>query len=114
MVDKKNPKNKLSDLQQEESTRVRFPKKDEFIGIVEKRLGGSRMYVRSVDGKEIMARVPGRVKKFLWIREGDIVLLQPWELDKDKADLIYKYKPNEVKNLEKKGLLGDLESIEEF
>lgn len=110
MSDKKK---KLSDLQNQESTRVRFPKGNEFIGIVEKRLGGSRMYVRSTDGKEIMARVPGRVKKFLWIREGDIVLLTPWELDADKADLIYKYKPNEVKALEKKGIIN-FENIEEF
>lgn len=107
-------KKKLADLQNGESTRVRFPKGEEFIGIVDKRLGGSRMNIRSVDGGEIMARVPGRAKKYLWIREGDIVLLQPWELDKDKADLIYKYKPNEVKQLEKKGMLGKLETIEEF
>lgn len=107
-------KKKLADLQNAESTRVRFPKGKEFIGLVEKRLGGSRMNVRSIDGKDILARVPGRVKKFLWIREGDIVLLEPWELDKDKADLIYKYKPNEVKQLEKKGMLGNLENIEEF
>jgi translation initiation factor 1A len=113
MVD--NKKKKLADLKnQEENTKVKLPKGNEFIGIVEKRLGGSRMNVRSVDGKEYMARVPGRVKKFLWIREGDIVLLTPWELDKDKADLIYKYRPNEVKQLEKKGLLANFENIEEF
>lgn len=114
MADNRKSKNKLSDLQQEESSRVRFPKGKQFIGIVDKRLGGSRMYVRSVDGKELMARVPGRVKKFLWIREGDIVLLDPWELDEDKADLIYKYKYNEIKTLEKKGMLGSLENVEEF
>lgn len=110
----KNLKKGVDDLQNAENTRVRFPKGEEFIGIVDKRLGGSRMTIRSVNGGEIMARVPGRAKKFLWIREGDIVLLQPWELDKEKADLIYKYKPNEVKQLEKKGMLGNLENIEEF
>ncbi len=108
-------KKKLADLQNADApVRARMPKGDEFIGIVEKRLGGSRMYVRGTDGNEIMARVPGRAKKFLWIREGDIVLLQPWELDKDKADLIYKYKPNEIKALDKKGIMASFESIEEF
>ena len=107
-------KKKLSDLQNQENTRVRFPKGDQFIGLVEKRLGGSRMNVRSADGKDLMARVPGRAKKFLWIREGDIVLLEPWEFDKGKADLIYKYKPNEVKQLEKKGYLTNFETSEEF
>lgn len=112
MVDDK--KKMLDDLHNQESVKVRYPKSNEFIGIVEKRLGGSRMNVRSVDGKEIMARVPGRVKKILWIREGDIVLLEPWEFDKSKADLIYKYKPNETKALEKKGLLVNFSNIEEF
>jgi len=107
-------KKKLSDFKNSEQTRVRYPKGNEIIGIVEKRLGGSRMNVRSIDGKDIMARVPGRVKKILWIREGDIVLLTPWEFDKNKADLIYKYKPNERKALERKGILGNFEVSEEF
>ena len=111
---KKNKKNKLADLQNQNTNRFKAPKGDQFIGIVEKRLGGSRMNVRGVDGREVLARVPGRAKKFLWIREGDIVLLEPWELDKTKADLFYKYKPNEVKALEKKGLLANFENIEEF
>lgn len=107
-------KKKLNDLKNQAPTKVRFPKADQFIGVVEKRLGGSRMNVRSVKGEDILARVPGRAKKFLWIREGDIVLLEPWELDKDKADLIYKYKPNEVKVLERKNMLGNFEELEEF
>lgn len=107
-------KKKLSDLQNQAPVRVKLPQGNQFIGIVEKRLGGSRMHVRSTTGKEIMARVPGRAKKFLWIREGDIVLLEPWELDDSKADLFYKYRPNEVKVLEKKGLLSSFENIEEF
>ena len=112
MVDPK--KKKLSDLQNQESTKVRYPKGNQFIGVVEKRLGGSRMNIRTTDGRDIMARVPGRAKKFLWIREGDIVLLEPWELDEKKADLIYKFKPNEVKQLEKRGMLGDFDSVQEF
>ena len=107
-------KKAISDLKNEEPSRVRFPKENEFVGIVDKRLGGSRMDIRTTDGRTIIARVPGRVKKFLWIREGDIVLLEKWEFDQEKADLIYKYKPNEIKALEKKGLLGNFENVEEF
>jgi translation initiation factor 1A len=107
-------KDKLKDLQNAAPVKARIPKDGEYIGIVEKRLGGSRMVVRKTDGTEIMARVPGRAKKYLWIREGDIVLLQPWELDKDKADLVYKYKPVELKVLAKKGFDVTFESIEEF
>lgn len=109
-----NKKKKLHDLQNQGPTKVRFPKDDQFIGLVEKRLGGSRMNIKGMDGREVMGRVPGRAKKFLWIREGDIVLLEPWELDKSKADLIYKYKPNEIKVLTRKGLVGGVENVEEF
>ena len=107
-------KKKISDLENQPSSKVRMPKGEQFIGLVEKRLGGSRMNIRSVDGKDILARVPGRMKKFLWIREGDIVLLEPWEFDKSKADLIYKFKPNEISQLQKKGILTTLDNIEEF
>ena len=111
MADKKK---KVADLQDQAPVKARMPKGQEFIGVVEKRLGGSRMDVKASDGREIMARVPGRAKKFLWIREGDIVLLQPWELDEKKADLVYKYKNNEIKVLEKKGMMSSFENIEEF
>lgn len=107
-------KKKVSDLQNQVTSKVRMPKGEQFIGLVEKRLGGSRMNIRSVDGKDILARVPGRMKKFLWIREGDIVLLEPWEFDKSKADLIYKFRPNEVAQLQKKGILSTLDNVEEF
>ncbi len=110
----KDKKKQLDDLQNAAPSKVKLPKGEQVIGVVEKRLGGSRMNVRSAQGVDLLARVPGRMKKFLWIREGDIVLLEPWELDKTRVDLIYKYKPNEIKVLEKKGLLGNFENVEEF
>ena len=61
----KNLKKGVADLQNQENTRVRMPRGDQFIGLVEKRLGGSRMNIRSMAGENIMARVPGRAKKFL-------------------------------------------------
>jgi len=39
---------------------------------------GSR--VRCADGKERTARIPGRMQKRVWIREDDIVLVEPWGL----------------------------------
>ena len=79
----KKLKSKINDLK-EYSSKLRYPKGDEVIGVVEKRLGGSRMKVRDTSGKEYLAVVPGKAKKFLWIRENDVVILKPWELDKKK------------------------------
>ena len=104
--------------QQSEETevfRVRLPKGKETFGLLEQRLGGSRMRVRCLDGKTRICRVPGRLKKKLWIREGDVLLIEPWQLGGDeKGDVIYKYKPNQVDWLRKNGHLKELENYEEF
>jgi translation initiation factor 1A len=109
----KNLKKKKGDLTNS-YTKVRYPKNNEFIGIVEKRLGCSRMTIRKMDGTTCMATIPGRMRKFLWIREGNIVLLKPWEIEKEKSDLIYKFSRNEIKKLEREGILKNLEQVEEF
>lgn len=101
--------------EQLEIGRVKLPRGKQTFGILEQRLGGSRMRVRCLDGKLRICRVPGRLKKKLWVREGDVLLIEPWELGGDeKGDVIFKYKPNQVSWLKKKGYLKELESFEEF
>ena len=70
----------MSKPQPEESTviRVRIPKGKEVLGIVQLRVGGSRMRVSCLDGKERMCRIPGRLRRELWVRENDVVLIEPW------------------------------------
>ena len=94
--------------------RVRIPQKNEILGIVQQRLGGSRMRVLCLDGKERICRIPGRLRRALWVRENNVVIIQPWELGGDaNADIIYKYRSKaEVEFLRKKGYLKSLE--EEF
>ena len=95
--------------------RVKMPQGRETLGLCEQRVGGSRMKVRCLDGKQRICRIPGRLKRRLWVREGDILLIEPWELGGDeKGDVIFKYKPIQVKFLKKKGLLQGLEAEDEF
>ncbi len=101
--------------QPEELLRVKTPRGREVIGILNQRLGGSRMRVICLDGKTRICRIPGRLKRKLWVREGDTLLIEPWELGgEDKGDVVYKYKPNQVSWLKKKGYLKDIEAAEEF
>lgn len=86
-------------------TRVRLPKGEEVLGIIEQRLGGNKMSVSCLDGKSRNCRVPGRLRRKLWLRPDDVVLVQPWELDKDKGDVIFKYRPNQIEWLRNKGFL---------
>lgn len=100
--------------EQEDIRRTPLPKDNQVLGICEQRVGGSRMKVRCMDGKMRVCRIPGRLKRKLWIREGDVLLIEPWELSPDeKGDVVFKYKPIQVDVLKKRGLLKGLEA-EEF
>ena len=95
--------------------RLILPKSTEVLGIVEQRLGGSRMNVRCLDGKRRVCRIPGRLKRSLWVREGDVVIVEPWEFGGDaKGDIIIKYTRLQVDVLRKKGYLKKIEEFEEF
>ena len=100
---------------QRQITRIKLPRGKQSFGIVEQRLGGSRMRIRCLDGKTRICRIPGRMKRYLWVREGDVVIVEPWEFGGDaKGDIIFKYRKNQVEFLKKKGHLKKLEEIEEF
>jgi len=100
---------------QEEVFRVRTPRGSETLGILERRLGGSRCEVRCLDGKTRICRIPGRLKRRLWVREGDLVLVEPWEYGGDaKGDIIYKYRNLQVDWLKKNGYLDKLQQMDEF
>jgi len=95
--------------------KVRLPRSKETIGIVEQRLGGSRMRVRCLDGKTRVCRIPGSLKKDLWVREGDVLLIEPWALTSDtRGDITMKYRPNQVDWLRKNGHLKGIEEFQEF
>ncbi|MBS3127409.1 translation initiation factor eIF-1A [Candidatus Woesearchaeota archaeon] len=100
--------------EEQELIRVRIPRGTEVLGIVKQRLGGSRMRVLCLDGKERICRIPGRLRRALWVREGDVVIIEPWELGgNEKGDIVHKYRGKaEVEFLRKKGYLKNIE--EEF
>ena len=100
-------KKRFNSNNQEEQvvTRVRLPRGEEVIGIIEQRLGGNKMLVNCLDGKTRNCRVPGRLKRELWLRPGDVVIIELWELDKNKGDVIFKYRPNQIEWLKNHGYL---------
>lgn len=95
--------------------RVKLPRGNQVLGVLEQRLGGSRCLVRCLDGKTRNCRIPGRLKRRLWVREGDILLIEPWEFEGEKkGDVIFKYRPVQVKWLREQGYLNALEDMDEF
>lgn len=113
-MSKKDEIEKKKEQQQEEIRRIKMPRGNQCFGLLEQRLGGSRMRVRCLDGRTRVCRIPGRLKRRIWIRDGDIVLVQPWELSGEtRGDVLFKYKPNQVRFLKQRGMLKGLEE-EEF
>ena len=90
----------------EGEVRLRLPRKGEIFGVVLQLSGGSRMIVQCIDGKERMARIPGKIKRRIWIKEGDIVLVVPWSVEGDeKSDIAYRYTKVQADMLRDKGIL---------
>jgi len=88
-----------------EFVRVKLPRGKEVIGIITQRVGGSRMLVSCMDGKTRNCRVPGRLKRELWLRENDVVIIEPWEFDNERGDILFKYSKAAVEKLKRDGLL---------
>ena len=113
-MSKKKELEKKKEQEQQDMFRVRMPRGREVIGVLDQRLGSSRNMVKCLDGKSRICRIPGRLKRRLWVRPGDIILVEPWEYNVDKGDVVFKYKPAHIFALKKKGLLQGIEELEEF
>jgi translation initiation factor 1A len=98
---------------EEKVVRVKLPRGREVIGIIDRRLGGNKMMVNCLDGKARNSRVPGRLKRKLWLRPNDVVIVEPWELDDSKGDILFKYPSNQVNWLRNNGYL-ESEANNEF
>lgn len=85
---------------------LRLPREGEILGVVVSMKGGSRMVVQCEDGKERMARIPGKIRRKIWIKDGDIVLVIPWQVQGDeKADISFRYTHVQAEQLKQRGLL---------
>jgi len=113
-MSRKKEELKRQEMIQQQIARVRLPRGKQVIGILDQRLGASRTRVKCLDGKTRICRIPGALKRRLWVREGDVLLVEPWELDNNKGDIIFKYRPAQVDWLKRKGHLKALEELEEF
>jgi translation initiation factor 1A len=89
----------------EKKVRVRLPRENQLIGVINQRVGGNKMFVDCLDGKTRNCRVPGRLRRKLWLRPGDIVLIELWELDRERGDVIFKYSKAQSDWLKSKGYL---------
>lgn len=91
-------------MEETEFVRVRLPRKGEVLGEIENLMGASRFLVSNKDGKKRLCRIPGKFRKRIKIRVGDIVLVKPWEIEGDeKGDIVWIYNRTQANWLRKRG-----------
>lgn len=83
-----------------------LPAPTDVLGVAVKLLGFDRILVKCQDGRERLCRIRGKIKRRVWIREGDIVLVSPWDFQSEsKGDIIWRYTRAQAEQLRKKGYL---------
>ncbi len=89
--------------EQIEISRIRTPRKGEILGVIETMLGGDRMRASCSDGKQRICRIPGRLRKRVWMRPGDLILIKPWVVQGDeKGDVVFRYTATQANWLKRK------------
>jgi len=83
-----------------------YPSENDVVGVVQKLLGFDRVLVKCQDGHVRICRIRGKMKRRTWIREGDIVLVSPWDFQSDeRGEIFHRYTANQVDDLRHKGIL---------
>ena len=90
-------------------SRVKMPyrKNGEMFARVVDIFGQDRMGVFCEDGKHRIGRIRGKIKKRVWIRKGDLVVINPWEFETEvdgkpgKCEISWRYLRHEVSYLER-------------
>jgi len=91
----------------EEVGRLPLPRRNrgEVFGVASQLLGAARIRVMCEDEVSRMGRITGKMKKKMWIREGDLLIVRPWGFQEGKADILFRYSRTQSQYLARKNLL---------
>lgn len=91
-----------------EISRIRVPRGKELLGTVESMMGGDKLRVRCSDGNTRLCRIPGKLRKRVWIRVNDVVMVEPWDAQSnERADVVFRYTPTQANWLRKRNFIKD-------
>ncbi len=92
--------------------RIRVPlpnrKVNEMFAIADQILGGRRVRAVCEDGDSRLARIPGKMRRRQWVREGDLMVVQPWDFQDEKANVCMRYTKTQSLYLSRKGVLPEI------
>jgi len=88
--------------------KVKLPQRGEQFAVVIEMSGGSRMRALCEDGKTRMIRIGGKLKRRMWTRINDLIIIKPWPVQGDiKAELVYRYLPAQRSWILKRDILTE-------
>lgn len=95
---------------EEDYSRIRLPniKEGEIFGVATQLLGASKIQVMCEDGQSRVGRIPGKIKKRMWIREGDLLIVSIWDFEPSKCDVRFRYTRTQAVNLSRRGKIPKL------
>ena len=83
---------------------IRIPEEGELFGRVLKMLGGENVMVKCTDGITRRGRIRGKLKRRVWIRDNDIVIIAPWDFkDSEMGDIVWRFTLPQVDWLKQNG-----------
>lgn len=87
--------------------RLPLPRRDrgEVYAVANQLLGAARIRVMCEDATARMGRITGKLKKKMWIREGDLLIVRPWGFQEGKADILFRYSRTQATYLSRRSLL---------
>lgn len=88
---------------------LRMPEENEMFAIVTEMLGAQRVRLFCIDGEKRMGRIPGRMRFRTWINRDDIVLIEPWDWQDEKADIEWRYDEAAAAQLQREGHIQGLQ-----
>lgn len=93
--------------------RVKLPyrPKGEIFAVAETFQGGSRLQLICEDGERRMGRIPGKLRRRMWVRENDLLIVVPWSFQDSKADVKFRYTPTQTSNLKRLGKIPEILDI---
>jgi translation initiation factor 1A len=84
-----------------------MPGEGQMLGIVTQMLGYDRLLVKCGDGHERMCRIRGKMKRRVWIKVSDVVLVAPWDFQVDtRGDILWRYTESQSNWLRSQGRLA--------
>jgi translation initiation factor 1A len=90
--------------------RLRLPKKSEgeMFAVATQLMGSDQLKAMCEDNVERMCRIPGKLRKRVWIKVGDILIIKIWDFQPSRADVVWRFIGAQAEHLKKKGFLKNL------